>query len=326
MGLDYSAVLNNPMQDNLAGDVDALNIEKFNGRVHKAALMSAHIKPFFNFTPMQGTHMISNNSMGDAGIVRVTAGVEPVAGQVAMGRNEVTVDAPIMCRTIIDVLSDVKDRLGVRSRLPETYGRAIQKLTDKTLLVQTNKGARLGASPISEIVAGINFALSAAGDELDPDKLDIAFLRLAQELDENEIETHDGVIAVAPAQYYALLQSDKLISRDFSVENGSYAEAALMKSGGLTILKTNRLPQAVDDGTTPGSVANVMGTAYQVTAAEAKVVANYFVGDSLLVAEAIPLQSKIWWNDTVLSWFIDAFTAFGCTPDRQDYTGAIDKV
>lgn len=320
--IDRSAGLNYPSQKNLAGDVRALDIEKFNGRVWKAALQNQHIKPFHTFVPLTGTSIMSNAAMGDSTIGKITAGIEPDSHKVEMGAKYLTVDTPIVCRVIIDVLSDVQDRLSVRSRLPENFGRAIQKHEDEVLMVQNVASARTATGPVADIAGGTTYTMALAGDEDDPVKLEAAFLSVAQTLNEKEVVS-DGAFVVTPAIYYTLLQNDRLLSRDYSLGNGSVAEAAIMKAGGFTLLMSNRQSQAVDDGTTVGSIGNLYGSDYHTDATAAKILATYITNESLMVAEAIPLTSKVWWNDTLMCWYIDAFKAFGCTPDRADYTAGI---
>lgn len=324
--LDYSGYLNHPGQINLAGDEFALAIEKFNGRVKQAAMQAQHIKPYFTFTPLTGTTTMSNASMGEASIGKVTAGVEPSAGTIEMGRQIVTVETPIICRVIVSMLEDVQDRLSVRSRLPENFGRAIQKHEDKVLLVKLVQAARTASGPVSDIPGGTVKTYATAGDEDDPDKAEALILSLAQAMDVKEVPRDNGMFAVDPETYYTLLQADKLIDVNFSSGNGNYADVRILRAGGFPLMKTNRFTQSADNGSVAGSIGNLYGSAYYTDATGAKVKGAFLTNEALMVAEAISLTTKVWWSDQVLCWFIDGFEAFGAATDRADYAAAIFKL
>lgn len=323
--LDYSGYLNHPGQINLAGDEFALAIEKFNGRVKNSAMWAQQIKPFFTFVPLTGTTTMSNASMGDADITKVTAGVEPSAGQVEMGRQIVTVETPIICRTIVSMLEDVQDRLSVRSRLPENYGRQIQKHEDKVLLVKGVQSARTASGPVSDIPGGTVKTYALAGDEDDPDAAEALILSLAQAMDVKEVPRDNGMMVVDPETYYTLLQADKLINMDYNMGNGDYSSARILKAGGFPLMMTNRFQQTADDGSTTGSIGNLYGSSYYTDATGANVKGLFVTNEMLMVAEAIPLTPKVWWSDQLLCWFIDAFKAFGAATDRADYAAGIFK-
>ncbi len=323
--LDYSGYLNHPGQLNLAGDEFALAIEKFDGRVKNSAMWAQQVAPFFTFTPLTGTTTMSNASMGNATISKVTGGVEPSAGTVEMGRQIVTVETPIICRTIISMLEDVQDRLSVRSRLPENYGREIQKHEDRVLLVKAVQAARTASGPVSDIPGGTVKTYSAAGDEDDPTAAQNLVLSLTRAMDEKEVPRDNAMLMVDPETYYTLLQADKLLNADYNLGNGDFASVKIFRAGNFPLMMTNRFQQTVDDGTTAGTIGNLYGSEYLTDATGANVKGCIITNEELMVAEAIPLTPKVWWSDQLLCWFIDAFKAFGAAVDRADYAGALFK-
>ena len=323
--LDYSSYLNHPGQINLAGDEFALAIEMFNGRVKNSAMWAQQIKPFFTFVPLTGTTTMSNASMGNATISKVSAGVEPTPGNIEMGRQIVTVETPIICRTQISMLEDVQDRLSVRSRLPENYGRMIQKHEDKVLLVKGVQAARTASGPVTDIPGGTVKTYASAGDEDDPDAAEALVLSLARAMDEKEVPREGGILAVDPETYYTLLQADKLINQDYNMGNGEYSSVRILKAGGFPLMMTNRFQQSADNGSVSGSIGNLYGSEYYTDATGANIKGLYITNEMLMVAEAIPLTPKVWWSDQLLTWFVDAFKAIGAATDRADYAGGIFK-
>jgi hypothetical protein len=266
---------------------------------------------------------MSNASMGDASITKVSAGVEPTAGSIEMGRQIVTVETPIICRTIVSMLEDVQDRLSVRSRLPENYGRQIQKHEDRVLLVKGVQAARTAAGPVSDIPGGTVKTYAAAGDETDPDAAEALVLSLAQAMDEKEVPRENGIMMVDPETYYTLLQANKLISTDYNMNNGDYSSVRILRAGGFPLMATNRFQQTADDGSTSGSIGNLYGSEYYTDATGARIKGLFVTNEMLMVAEAIPLTPKVWWSDQLLCWFIDAFKAIGAAVDRADYAAGI---
>jgi hypothetical protein len=324
---DISANLTHPAQRNLAGALDALMIEKFDGRVHVAEQKAAITDGVFDIKPLVGTDTMSNAAMGDPTLQAVVAGVEPLGKTMEVGDQIVQVKTPIIARVNVAMLADVQDRLSVRSRTPIQFGKRIAKYVDEILLHQCVKSGMkaTGAGEVSDIPGGTNEEMAAATDETDATKLEAKIMVLAQTLAEKEIDLMDGKLYVAPEQYFTLLKNDKLTDANFSKGNGNYAQAAIAVTSGMPIVMTNRLSQAADNGSVAGSNANLMGANYVVTDEESDVVALFAMGESIMVAQSIPLTSDVYWDKRLLTWFIDSYMAIGAAPDRPDKTAVLRK-
>ena len=324
---DISGNLTHPAQANLAGALDALMIEKFDGRVHIHEQDASVTDGLFSMVPLVGTDTLSNAAMGDPTLQSVVPGVEPLGKTIEVGTQIVQVKTPILARVVVAMLAQVQDRLAVKSRTPMNFGRKIAKIKDELLLHQAVKSGMkaTGSGEVTDMPGGVNKELAAATDELDATKLEVGIMGVAQALMEQEIELTDGTLFVAPAQYFTLLKNDKLTSADYSRGNANYAAAMVSVTCGMPITPTNRLSQAADDGSTAGSNANLMGANYVVTSEESDIVGLYATPDSIMVAQSIPLTSDVYWDKRLLTWFIDAYLAFGAAPDRPDKTGVLRK-
>jgi hypothetical protein len=324
---DISANLVHPAQANGAGALDALMIEKFDGRVHIHEQNASVTDGLFDMIPLVGTDTLSNAAMGDPTLQAVSPGVEPLGKDIEVGSQIVQVKTPILARVVVAMLAQVQDRLAVKSRTPMNFGRKIAKIKDELLLHQATKSGMkaTGAAEVTDMPAGVNKELAAATDELDATKLEVGIMSLAQALMEQEVELTDGKLFVAPAQYFTLLKNDKLTSADYSSGNANYSKAMISVSSGMPIVPTNRLSQAADDGTTVGSNANIMGANYIVSDEESDVVGLYATPDSIMVASSIPLTTDVYWDKRLLTWFIDSYLAFGAAPDRPDKTAVLRK-
>jgi len=326
---DISAGLTYPAQANLAGPLDALMIEKFDGRVAEHEQIESISDGMFDMVPLIGTDTLSTAAMGDPTLQAVNPGVEPLANKIETGSQIVQVKTPILARVTEGMLAAVQDRLAVKSRTPMNFGRRIAKIKDELLLLHVAKSAlsTTGAGGVSDMPAGVHKSLSAGGDELDATKMEAGVMTMAQALAENDVDymSGDGRLFIAPAQFFTLLKNDKLVDADFSKENGNYANAKIGAASGMPMVMTNRLSQAVDDGSVAGSNGNIMGPNYYTSATEAKVVALFGSRESIMCAISIPLTSDVYWDQRLLTWFIDAYLAFGCAQDRPDKTASLSK-
>lgn len=327
---DISANLTHPAQANLAGALDALMIEKFDGRVAEHEQNESITDGMFDMKPLIGTDTMSTAAMGDPTLQAVNPGVEPLGNKIEVGSQIVQVKTPILARVVEGMLSAVQDRLAVKSRTPLNFGRKIAKIKDELLLLHVAKSAlsAAGTGGVTDMPAGVNKVLAAATDELDATKLELGVMGMAQALAENEVDYMNGQgrLFVAPAQYFTLLKNDKLVDADFSKENGSYANAKIGAASGMPMVMTNRLTQAIDDGTTVGSNGNIMGPNYHCSVTESNVVALFGTEESIMVAQSIPLTSDVYWDQRLLTWFIDAYLAFGAALDRPDKSAILRKV
>ena len=149
--------------------------------------------------------------------------------------------------------------------------------------------------------------------KLIPDLLQKAIEDVCQGIEEKDVDLVEdgGVILVAPAEYYTLLRNDRLINSQYSIGNGNYAEGMVLKSCGLPLIKTNRIPSAAITGHLLSNAGN--SSAYDVSAAEAKGKAIVMLPKALLAGETIPLTSKVYYMDSELQWFIDSYLSFGVT-------------
>ena len=321
---DYSAWLSHPAQRNLAGALDALMIEQFDGRVHWHEQRESITDGVFDMRPLVGTDTMSNAAMGAPTLQAVIPGVEPLAHQIEVGDQIVQVKTPIIARVTVAMLAQVQDRLSLKSRTPMNFARRIARAKDELLLLQCTKSALklTGAGEVSDMPPGSQWDITALG-AVDPDILEAGIMVLAEMLAVKEVDLAEGKLYMAPAQYFTLLKNDKLVDANFSKDNGHYANAAVSVAWGMPIVMTNRLSQVVDDGMTPGTNGYIMGANYTTSALEAGQWALFAMGESIMCAQSIPLTSDVYWDQRLLTWFIDSYLAFGAAPDRPDKTAIL---
>ncbi len=311
------------------GTVNPLYIEEYGGEVESQIIKTSIMKQFITMKSIRGTDTVTNDRIGTTSLQAVSPGVRPTPGVAEFDNVSVKVDTIILARNNVNLLADFQAHYNVRAELGQDHGKIIGRFFDEALLIQGVKAANIikgdgtaGTTRLPEgWKGGVQIDLAAAGDENDPDKLQRGIEDLCEGIELNDIDIEGAVLFVNPTQYYTLLRNDKLINSQYSTANGDYAEGTVLKSCGLPIFKTNRLPQeAVVDHYLSNAGNNA---AYDVSAEEAKVVALLMMPKALLAGETIPLTSKVYYSDIELQWFIDSYLAFGATPNRAEMAGVV---
>jgi len=315
---------------NDTGTVNPLHIEEYSGEVETQISKSSFMRDYVRIKPVRGTDTVTNDRMGKTSLQAVTPGVRPTSSAPEFDNISVKVDTIVLARSNVHLLADFQAHYDVRAEIGQDHGKEIAKFFDEAFIIQVIKSALIvvgtgaGEKPAPDgFVGGTRVELAAANDELDPDKLQRAIEDVCQGIEENDVDLDGGVILLAPAQYYALLRNDKLVSAEYSMGNGNYANGMVLRSNGLRIVKTNRIPNATISGHYLSNAGN--NSAYDVAGEETDAVAIVMLPKALLAGETIPLTSKVYYHDVELQWFIDSYLAFGVTPNRAEHAGVVLK-
>jgi hypothetical protein len=327
-----------------SGNVNPLYIEQYGGEVEHRILKDSFMRQFFKFKTVRGTDTITNDRIGSSSLQKVARGIRPVDHSPTFDNISIKVDTIVLARTNEFVLDSFLSHIDTRKEIGVEHGKEIGKFFDESFLVQgikacqvTNKdpdgvllGGWEGETPTNIVrtapkgfQGGTVQVLAGANDETDPDLLELAIQDLCQKIEEKDVDVSEAVLLMRPAQYYALLRNDKLISRDFSSVNGDYAKGDVLESCGIRIQKTNRFPKAADVGVTHFLSNAGNGNAYDVTANDQKCVVCLLMPKALLAGETIPLTSDVYFDKKEMQWFIDSYLSFAVTPNRAEMAGGI---
>jgi hypothetical protein len=351
-------VANNQVRDGHQGGVDSGNInplyiEQYGGEVEHRFLKDSFMRQFFKFKSVRGTDTITNDRIGHTQLQKVQRGIRPEDHSPTFDNISVKVDTIVLARTNQFLLDDFLEHIDTRKEVGVEHGKEIGKFFDESFIVQAIKAAQITnqdpeqeqfggwaapvqsgvgpSAPYTPIVrtapegfqGGTVVMLGAIGDELDPDALEFAIQDMCQAVEEKDVDIADAVILMRPAQYYALLKNDKLLSRDFSTSNGDYAAGMVLRANGVRIQVTNRFPKDADVGQTHFLSNAGNGNAYDVTQADVDCKVLLLMPKALLAGETIPLTSKVYYSDIELQWFIDSYLAYGVTPNRAEMAAGI---
>lgn len=181
--------------------------------------------------------------MGRASAYYHTPGNEILGGTIKHNEKVITIDDLLISPVFIAEIDEAKNHYDVRGHYSAEVGRVLAQTWDKhalqvgVLAARTTVGNINGESPAGSVVTE-----AVANDFNDPEKLAAAFYAAAQLMDEKNIPEAERVAYLPPALYYTLVQSNKVINRDFVAGNGDFAKGKVFEVAGIEIVKTNNLP------------------------------------------------------------------------------------
>ena len=227
-------------QIGLAGDTQALFLKVFSGEV----LSSYNAR-----TVMADKTRVRNISSGKSAqfpaIGRTTAayhtpGTEITGMTIEHGEKVITIDDLLISHAFIANIDEAKNHYEVRSEYSTQIGAALAQTFDRNLLSMAVKAARDGDTGA---VADMGDATSVNLGSLTPTVATIvaAIYDAAAVFDEAYIPAEDRYVFVKPSVYYGLVQNDKLLDKDYSDANGSYAMGKVVNVAGFKIISTPNL-------------------------------------------------------------------------------------
>jgi hypothetical protein len=316
-----------------ASTVNPLHIEQYGGMVEGTFAKQSFMKSYVMVKPIRGTDTVTNDRIGEATLQKVTPGVRPGATVAQFDNVKIKVDTIVLARNNVALLDDFQAHYSVRSELGKEHGKTLGKFFDEAFIIQAIKSAFIIAAPDNQSIqagetglpegwsGGTKVTLGTVGDEADPDLLQKAIEDVCQGIEEKDVDLDGGVILVGPAEYYTLLRNDRLINSQYSLGNGDFASGMVLKSCGLPLIKTNRIPKAAVTGNFLSNTGN--SDAYDTDAEQGRTKVLVMLPKALLAGETIPLTSKIYYMDSELQWFIDSYLSFGVTPNRAEHAGVV---
>jgi len=303
----------NPPTDSthLSDFVTADMIDQYGGTVDSQFAKKSIMRKFVPVKPVRGTDTLLNRRVGKTTLQAITPGVRPEVSATLFGKASVTVDTLILARDNRSQLNEFQTDFAARQEIGVDHGKEIAKFFDEAFLIMGTHGATESAPSNlgGALGAGQTTTLTAAGDQLDSDKLYTAIEGIIVAMQLDDMDTDECAIFVNPTQHAVLLNNDKLIDTDFSRDNGDFASGKFKTLMGVPVVMTNRLPDGAAITHKLSNAAN--SNAYDMTAAEARVSALILHPKGLLAGETIPLSSDVFFDKVERSWFIDSFLAFG---------------
>lgn len=233
-------------QAGLTGATDALFLKVFSGEVMSTFNAQTVMKEKTRIRSIQNGKSAQFPAIGKTVAEYHIAGTEILGNRIAHDEKVITIDDLLISNTFIANIDEAKNHYDVRSEYSKQMGQALAQTYDRNLLSMAIKAAR-DPSGLGAGVAGQGSAASEAiGATPTTAQIVAGIYDAAATLDERNVPEEERFVLVSPSVYYALVQDDKLINRDFGA-NGSYSDGTVLNVAGMTIVKSNNL--AVDHST-----------------------------------------------------------------------------
>lgn len=318
----------------LSDQASAEMIEEYGGAVDSQFHRKSIMRNFLKLKMLTGTDTAIKRRTGRTSLTTVTPGVRPAATKTPFGRTAVSVDTVILARDNRSLLNEFQTDFNARKDLGEDHGKELAKLFDESLLIAAVKAASKTLTTAEQL----NGAFGSGGSSSSVRPMDSAndqfvsaelYEEISQgivTMDTRDIDPEECVVFVNPTQHEVLLGNDKLIDKDFSTDNGDFANGTLKTILGVPIISTNRLPQSGAAVTGHALSTSANSNFFDTTLIEERTVALIMHPKSVFAAETIPLTSKVYYDDVELQWFIDSYQAYGAAVDRPDCSIVIHSV
>lgn len=252
-------------QANLTGGTDALFIKVFSGEVMSTFASKTVMKEKTRVRNIKSGKSASFAAIGKTVAEYHSVGAEILGNSVNHNEVIITIDDLLIANTFIANIDEAKNHYEVRSEYSKQMGIALAQTYDRNLLSLAVKAARAGTAGVADQGDAESLTIGASPTT---STIITKIYEGAQKLDEKNAPAEDRYCFVSPAVYYALVQDDKMINRDFA-GTGSYTEANVLRVAGMSIIMTNNL--AVNHTAAVGSGGTLdFSSKYNVNASDCK--------------------------------------------------------
>lgn len=329
---DYSNVvsgqLTRPGQVLQAGDTWALHMAEFGGNVEHALAENSVLANWLPKRSVQGTSIVQNYGMGRTKIGVLKPGEAPPAGGADFAKATLEIDTTVIARDVVPMLDVFQTQYDARAELATSHGEEMAEFIDQSYFIMAAKAAMQtlstfasGGSNPDGHAGGTTFTFANAGDINDPSKVYSAISELETRMVKKRVDITKGdfIIALTPDVYKSLRDADQIVNGTYKTADGTTMEGMIFKAYGCPVVRSNNLPTTNITGHHLSTARN--GNAYDGDFS--KLAGLIMSPKSLLAGETIPLQSHMWFDDTYKHWVMDSWTAYGVTPYRAEFAGAL---
>ena len=230
--------------NNSGTGVDALFLKVFSGEVLATFGRENHMMG------MTTTRTISSGKSAQFPVTGTiasgyhTVGNEIVGTQVKHNEKIINIDNMLLAHAFLAEIDSLKNHYDVRSIYSKEMGQALAKKVDQHLLQLTVLASQASAT-ITGGSGGTQITDSDA--KTNATSMIASVFEAVQALDEKDVPTSDRYCVVTPDVYYQLSNVDKLVSRDFSSNNGDFSKGQVVMIGGVRVIKSNTAVTAFTD-------------------------------------------------------------------------------
>lgn len=234
--------------DNTAADANtALMLKVFSGEVLKVFDEKQVAKDMVRTRRISGAKEAQFPIMGVASAGYHLPGSDlsdPATGllsEIEHNERVIKIDYPLVSPVFISEFDEALNHYETRAEYAHQLGESLANTWDRLLLrVLSSCGTAVAA--VEGEAPGSIVTLGGSGNPTVTHFIDAVF-EAKQKFDENDTPLAERFLIIPPAWEIALIRSDdKLIDRDYSPSNGSYAAATVGRMAGMTIVTSNHVP------------------------------------------------------------------------------------
>lgn len=171
-----------------------------------------------------------------------TPGDQIVGTAQKVAEATVNIDDKLISHVFLPDIDEAKNHYDVRSQFSVEMGNALAYTYDQNVAAVIAKAARTATNFNTDLPGGTRVKIIAASKAvITGAQLAAALFAAAQSMDENNLPEGDRYCALAPREYYKLVQETNVINRDWGGA-GAYADGTVLKVAGISIIKSNHLP------------------------------------------------------------------------------------
>lgn len=178
-----------------------------------------------------------------------TPGDEILGGSIVSNERTIAINDLKVASVAIDRFEEAMSHYEVRSKYTMELGRALAVAVDKDIASQLATAAlTAGVSDQPDGEVYVNTAIaSATTAEARGNALVEALFKAAAKLDEKDVPG-ERYFVTTPANYYAIVQSTRIVDKMFTGGNGGLDTGTVMQIAGIKIYSSNNLPTAIASG------------------------------------------------------------------------------
>jgi len=173
-----------------------------------------------------------------------SVGAEILGSQVKHNEKIINIDDMLLASAFIAEIDELKNHYDVRSIYSREMGQALSKQVDLHLL---NLAVLASRTVDTFTGSSNNHEIIDADAKTNATSFIESVFEAVQKLDEKDVPSSDRAIVVSPDVYYQLCNVDKLVSRDFSSNNGDFGKGTVVSIGGVPVIKSNTAVTAFTD-------------------------------------------------------------------------------
>lgn len=192
-----------------------------------------------------------------------TPGVELLGAAIPHAEKVITLDDLLVSHVYVPKIDELKNHYDVRGPYAQEMADALAQQYDRNVFQNVILAAR-ASHPVSSISLPTRNSVNA-NYRVDGEALAAGIFKSAEVLDTMNAVDAERYVGVLPAQYYLLAQTTKVINKDWG-GSGVYADGKVLKIAGVSIVKSNNVPQTnVNTGPTAyqGDFTNVAAVIWQ---------------------------------------------------------------